>query len=68
MVVTTGYSAPVEFLGKDYKGLVNYKLNKLNKVSGMESFSTNYSSDQEWAYPDLDHAYELMKKCYEDKL
>lgn len=65
MVVTTGYSAPVEFLGKDYKGLVNYKL---NKVSGMESFSTNYSSDQEWAYPDLDHAYELMRKCYEDKL
>lgn len=62
MVVTTGYSAPVEFLGKDYKGLVNYKLNKLNKVSGMESFSTNYSSDQEWVYPDLDHAYELMKQ------
>lgn len=63
-IVTTGYSAPKEFLGIDYHGLVNYKL---DKVSGMESFSTNYSSDQEWAYPDLDHAYELMKSSYEKK-
>ena len=34
----------------------------------MESFSVNYLSDQEWAYPDLDHAYDLMKKFYKDKL
>jgi hypothetical protein len=23
--------------------------------------------DQEWAYPDLDHVYELIKKCYENQ-
>jgi len=63
-IVTTGYSAPVEFLGKNYHGLVNYKI---DKVSGMDTFSTNYSSDQEWAYPDLEHACYLMKQSYEKK-
>ena len=62
-VVTTGYGGQVDYLGLDYDGLVKYKI---DKVSGMESFSTNYSVDQEWAYPDLEHVYELMKKCYED--
>jgi glycosyltransferase involved in cell wall biosynthesis len=57
-IITTGYGGQIDYLGNDYVGLVNYKL---DKVSGMESFSTNYSSDQEWAYPDLEHAYELMK-------
>ena len=61
-IITTGYGGQIDFLGSDYFGLVNYKL---DKVSGMELFSTNYSDDQEWAYPDLDHAYELMKKNYE---
>ena len=64
-VITTGYGGQIDFLGTDYSGLVNYKI---DKVSGMESFSTNYSSDQEWAYPDLDHAYDLMENCYEDTL
>ena len=63
-VITTGYGGQVDFLGNDYDGLVKYKI---DKVSGMDKFSTNYSTDQEWAYPDLDHVYELMKKCYENK-
>jgi glycosyltransferase involved in cell wall biosynthesis len=63
-VITTGYGGQVDYLGLDYEGLVKYKI---DKVSGMESFSTNYSIDQEWAYPNLDSAYELMKKCYEAK-
>ena len=63
-VITTGYGGQVDYLGLDYNGLVKYKI---DKVSGMESFSTNYSVDQEWAYPDLDHVYELMKKCYENQ-
>ena len=62
-VITTGYGGQVDFLGRDHNGLVKYKI---DKVSGMESFSTNYSVDQEWSYPELDHAYELMKKCYEN--
>lgn len=63
-VIATGYSAPVEFLGKDHWGLVEYKI---DKVSGMDAFNTNYSSDQEWGYPNLDHAYELMMQSYEKK-
>lgn len=62
-VIATGYGGQVDFLGADYNGLVKYKI---DKVSGMDSFSTNYSSDQEWAYPDLDHAYELMLYFYEN--
>ncbi len=62
-VVTTGYGGQVDFLGNDYNGLVKYKIDKVN---GMDSFSTNYSSDQEWAYPDLEHAWELLIKSYED--
>jgi glycosyltransferase involved in cell wall biosynthesis len=58
-VVTTGYGGQIDFLGNDYNGLVKYKI---DKVSGMDKFSTNYSVDQEWAYPDLEHAYELMKQ------
>jgi glycosyltransferase involved in cell wall biosynthesis len=61
-VITTGYGGQIDYLGKDYKGLVDFKI---NKVSGMEMFSTNYTKDQEWAYPDLDHAYELMKLFYD---
>lgn len=58
-VITTGYGGQIDFLGKDYKGLVEFKI---DKVRGMDAFSTNYSVDQEWGYPDLDHAYSLMEK------
>ena len=34
----------------------------------MDAFSNNYTVDQQWAYPDLDHTYELMKMFYENKL
>lgn len=64
-IITTGYGGQVDYLGSDYVGLVKYKI---DKVSGMESFSTNYSSDQEWAYPDLDHVHQLMKDCYKANL
>lgn len=60
-VITTGYGGQVDYLGVDYDGLVKYKI---DKVSGMSLYNTNYSSDQEWAYPDLDHAYELLKNSY----
>ena len=57
-VITTGYSGHMDFLGDKYKGLVNYKL---DYVKNMSSFSSNYTEDTIWAYPDLDHAAELMK-------
>lgn len=58
-IITTGYSGHIDFLGLDYKGLVKYKI---GKVENMASFSSIYTSEQEWAIPDLEHAGELMKK------
>jgi hypothetical protein len=58
-IIVTGYGGHIDFLGKNYDGLVKYKLEKVN--SNMTSFSSNYSQDQEWAYPDLNHAKELMR-------
>ena len=57
-VIATGYSGHIDFLGKDHPGLVNYKI---GSIQGMETFSVNYTSDQEWAYPDLEHTYALME-------
>jgi glycosyltransferase involved in cell wall biosynthesis len=64
-IITTGYGGQLDYLGKNYNGLVNFKL---NNVRGMSNFNNNYNEDQIWAYPDLDHAYELMKMFYENKL
>src|ERR1035437_9079152 len=59
-VIVTGYSGHLDFLGKDYAGLVKYKM---GPVVGMTSFSANYTEEQSWAYPDLDHAIELVRKA-----
>lgn len=58
-VIATGYSGQIDFLGINHPGLVKYTL---GGIQGMESFSSNYTSDQEWAYPDLEHAYMLMEQ------
>lgn len=59
-VITTGYGGQIDFLGKNYEGLVKYKL---ENVVGMDGFAKHYSEDQKWAYPDLKHAEELMIKA-----
>ena len=59
-IIATGYSGQIDFLGKTYPGLVRYTL---GPVKGMENFSTNYTDEQQWAYPDLDHAIDLMRKA-----
>src|ERR1035441_2442808 len=59
-IITTGYSGQVDFLGKNHPGLVRYKI---GPVTGMTEFSLNYTEEQSWAYPDLDHAVELMRKA-----
>lgn len=56
-IITTGYSGQLDYLGDKHEGLVKYKL---DYVSNMKEFSTNYSEDTIWAYPDLDQAKELM--------
>jgi hypothetical protein len=62
-IITTGYGGQVDYLGKDYPGLVKYKI---GPVTGMKGFNLNYEHDgQEWAYPDLNHASELIRNIYE---
>jgi hypothetical protein len=41
---TSGYGGQVDFLKSHYNGLVKYKI---DKVIGMDKFSTNYSVDQD---------------------
>jgi len=59
-IIATGYSGHIDFLGKNHPGLVRYKL---GPVQGMTEFSPNYTEDQMWAYPDIDHAIYLMRKA-----
>lgn len=59
-IIATGYSGHIDFLGKNYPGLVRYKI---GPVTGMTSFSANYTEEQLWAYPDVDHAIDLMRKA-----
>ena len=59
-IIATGYSGHLDFLGNNYPGLVQYKL---GPVKGMASFSANYTEEQVWAYPDIDHAVELMREA-----
>lgn len=55
-VITTKYGGPLDFIDNDI--MVECKI---DQVSGMEKFSANYDSSQQWAYPDLDDAYDKMK-------
>lgn len=59
-IIATGYSGHIDFLGKSHTGLVRYKL---GPVKGMIAFSPNYTEEQIWAYPDLEHAVDLMRKA-----
>ena len=59
-IIATGYSGHLDFLGGNHPGLVRYKI---GPVKGMKTFSSNYTDEQSWAYPDLDHAIDLMRKA-----
>lgn len=62
-IICTGAGGQIDYLGKDYPGLVKYKM---GTVEGMESFSANYTSEQdniqEWFIPNLKHVVKLMRK------
>lgn len=57
-IIVTGYSGHLDYLGTSYPGLVSYKL---GPVKGMTPFSVNYTEEQSWAYPYVEHAVELMR-------
>lgn len=57
-VIVTGYGGHLDYLGATHTGLIKYELGPVN---GMDGFSDNYKTDQLWAYPNLEHARELIK-------
>lgn len=60
-VIVPGYGGQIDYLGSNYKGLVNYEL---VSVKNMEGFSHGYymEGNQKWANPSIEHAVQLMRK------
>lgn len=58
--IVTGYGGQVDFLGKEYAGLVNYEM---VDVKDMDTFTHGYYMEgkQQWANPNVEHAIALMK-------
>lgn len=53
-IIATNYGGPTDYLTNDHK-LVNFRIDKIN-------ISDNWhTDDQQWAYPNLDHAYQNME-------
>lgn len=59
-VIVTGYGGQVDYLGKNYPGLVDYSM---KDVENMKDVSHGYymQGKQQWAEPSVDHCVELMK-------
>jgi len=60
-VIITGYGGHTEYLGKDYDGLVDYKLNPLSNDESV-FFQFKLDNTYKWAIADNDFAAMLMKK------
>jgi len=58
-VIVTGHGGQVDYLGKNYSGLVNFEL---KPITDMKNWNAEYNG--EWAYPDLKHCGELMLEKY----
>ena len=60
-VIITGYGGHTEYLGKNYNGLVDYKLNPLSSNESV-FFQFKLDDTYEWAIADKDHCISLLKK------
>ncbi len=58
-VIITGYGGHTEYLGKDYDGLVDYKLNSLDKNESV-FFQFKLDDTYKWAIADKKHASKLL--------
>ena len=58
-VIVTGYGGQIDYLGKNYPGLVKYEL---KPITDMKNWNADYNGV--WAYPDLNHVKELMMNKY----
>ena len=59
-VIITGYGGHTEYLGKNYHGLVDYKLNTLSPNESV-FFQFKLDDTYKWAIADKDHCISLLK-------
>ena len=59
-VIITGYGGHTEYLGKDYDGLVDYKLNSL-AINESVFFPFKLDDTYKWAIADKEHAVKLLR-------
>jgi len=60
-VIITGYGGHTEYLGKDYDGLVDYKLNPL-AINQSVFFQFKLDNTYKWAIADKNHCIKLLKR------
>ena len=59
-IIITGYGGHTEYLGKDYDGLVDYKLNSL-AIDESVFFQFKLDDTYQWAIPNKEHAVKLLR-------
>ena len=59
-VIITGYGGQIEYLGKDYEGLVDYKLNSLSTNESV-FFQFRLDDSYQWAIADKNHSIKLLQ-------
>ena len=62
-VIITGYGGHIEYLGKDYDGLVDYKLTSL-AINESVFFQFKLDDTYKWAIADKKNAIDLLKSTY----
>jgi len=60
-IIITGYGGHTEYLGKDYDGLVDYKLNPL-AINQSVFFQFKLDNTYKWAIADQNHCIKLLKR------
>ena len=65
-VIVTGYGGQIEYLGKDYNGLVNYDLKSLSKNDSV-FFQFKLNESYLWAEPNKTHASKLLRSSLDIK-
>jgi len=66
-IIITGYGGHTEYLGKDYDGLVDYKLNSL-AIDESVFFQFKLDNTYTWAIADKKNAIDLLKSTYSNYL
>ncbi|MBE9571493.1 MAG: glycosyltransferase [Proteobacteria bacterium] len=60
-VIATKYSGPLDYLGKDYPGLVDYKLTRVRQPY------VYYNGTMQWAAPNIENAVARLRWVYENQ-